>query len=34
MFPMSWAPIWKKGDDPTLSEIFEHKDKDIRAYKQ
>ena len=34
MLEVSWAPKWKRGDDPNLEELFEHRDKHIRAYKQ
>lgn len=29
-----WVPDWKAGNDPDLPALFEHKSKDIRAFKQ
>jgi hypothetical protein len=34
LLEVSWTPKWKKGDDPDLAEMFEHKDKSIREFKQ
>ena len=31
---MRWQPTWKRGDDPTLKEMFDHPRKDFREYKQ
>jgi hypothetical protein len=29
-----WIPDWKAGNDPNLPAIFEHKQKNIREFKQ
>jgi hypothetical protein len=34
LLEVSWAPKWKRGDDPDLAELFEHKDKSVREFKQ
>ena len=34
MLEVSWTPQWKRGDDPNLPELFDHKLKNVRAFKQ
>jgi hypothetical protein len=34
MFEVSWTPKWKRGDDPDLEELFQHKEKSIHEFKQ
>ena len=34
LLEVSWSPKWKRGDDPTLEDLFDHHDKAIRQYKQ
>jgi cholesterol 7-dehydrogenase len=34
MLEVAWTPKWKRGDDPDLADLFEHRDKSIRAFKQ
>lgn len=34
MLEFSWSPMWKRGDDPALAELFVHRDKAIHEYKQ
>jgi hypothetical protein len=34
MLEVSWNPNWKRGDDPTLHEIFEHPSKNVKEFKQ
>ena len=31
---VSWTPQWKRGDDPSLPELFVHRSKNIHAFKQ
>ena len=30
---LRWQPTWKRGDDPTVKELFDHPRKDFREYK-
>lgn len=34
MLEVIWNPKWKRGDDPELSQIFEHPSKNVREFKQ